>query len=139
MGIECCKIMEFKKISDTRGNLTPIEGQMDLPFSIKRAYYLYDVPSGSSRAGHAHKQLEQVLIAISGSLDIVVNDGKYEQRFHLNKPNIGLYMPKLIWRELENFSSNAVCLVLASQHYDESDYYRDYDSFYRDLYKKNCV
>lgn len=139
MGIECCKIMEFKKISDTRGNLTPIEGTMDLPFSIKRAYYLYDVPSGSSRAGHAHKQLEQVLIAISGSLDIIVNDGKYEQRFHLNQPNFGLYMPKLIWRELENFSSNAVCLVLASQHYDESDYYRDYDSFHQDLFKKNCI
>lgn len=139
MGIESCKIMEFKKISDTRGNLTPIEGQMDLPFSIKRAYYLYDVPSGSSRAGHAHKQLEQVLIAISGSLDIIVNDGKYEQRFHLDKPHMGLYMPRLIWRELENFSANAVCLVLASQHYDESDYYRDYDSFYRDLYQKNCV
>jgi len=129
MSIEYCKLIHFKKIEDPRGSLTPIEANQDIPFCIKRAYYLYDVPSGTSRAGHAHKGLEQILLAVSGSFDVVVKDGKNSHRYHLNRPNIGLYLPNMVWRELDNFSAGAVCFVLASQHYDESDYYRDYESY----------
>lgn len=129
MGIENCKLFEFKKFADQRGNLTAIEGEQDIPFSIKRAYYLYNVPTGAARAGHAHKALEQIVIAISGSFDIYVKDGKSTKHYHLNQPNIGLYLPNQVWRELDNFSTDAVCFVLASQHYDEEDYYRDYKTF----------
>jgi len=129
MSIEYCKLIHFKKIEDPRGSLTPIEANQDIPFSIKRAYYLYDVPSGTSRAGHAHKALEQIVLAVSGSFDVIVKDGKSSHTYHLNRPNIGLYLPNMVWREVDNFSAGAVCFVLASQHYDESDYYRDYESY----------
>jgi hypothetical protein len=129
MSINHCKLIHFNKIEDPRGSLTAIEAGHDIPFAIKRAYYLYDVPSGAVRAGHAHKALEQILLPTSGSFDVEVDDGKNKQRYHLNRPYIGLYLPNMVWRVLDNFSSGAVCFVLASQHYDESDYYRDYDSF----------
>lgn len=129
MSIANCKLIQFKKIEDPRGSLTPIEGGKDIPFDIKRGYYLYDVPSGAARAGHAHKALEQIVLPLSGSFDVIVKDGKSSHRYHLNRPNIGLYLPNMVWRELDNFSAGAVCFVLASQYYDESDYYRDYESY----------
>jgi dTDP-4-dehydrorhamnose 3,5-epimerase-like enzyme len=129
MSINNCKLIHFKRIEDPRGSLTPIEVGNDIPFDVKRAYYLYDVPADAVRAGHAHKALEQIIIATSGSFDVLVDDGKNSHRYHLNRPYIGLYMPNMVWRVLDNFSSGAVCFVLASQHYDESDYYRDYNQF----------
>ena len=134
MGLEDCRIINFKKITDPRGNLTPIDGGKDIPFDIQRVYYLYDVPGGAFRAGHAHKQLEQVIIAMSGSFDVLVKDGLNSVRHHLNRSYYGLYMPKMVWREVDNFSSGSVCLVLASRHYDEGDYYRDFDQFTKALH-----
>lgn len=139
MSINNCKLIHFNKIEDPRGSLTPIEGGKDVPFSIKRAYYLYDVPSGSSRAGHAHKALEQIVLAISGSFDVLVKDGNSDKRYHLNRPYIGLYLPNMVWREVDNFSAGAVCFVLASEHYDESDYYRDYESYLNAFKTKHSV
>ncbi len=124
-----CYIVNLKKITDPRGNLTFIEGTRDVPFEIKRVYYLYDVPGGSIRGGHAHKHLQQLIVAMSGSFDVTVDDGKTKSKFHLNRSYYGLYVPNLVWREIDNFSSGSVCLVLASEFYDEDDYYRDYDSF----------
>ncbi|MGC9977154.1 MAG: FdtA/QdtA family cupin domain-containing protein [Syntrophales bacterium] len=120
-------------MTDPRGNLTFIENEKHIPFQIKRVYYLYDVPGGESRAGHAHKNLHQLLIAASGSFDVIVYDGKDNKRFHLNRSYYGLYVPPLIWREIDNFSSGSVCLTLASTPYDENDYLRDYDSFIKYL------
>jgi len=124
-----CKIVELPKISDPRGNLTFIEGDAHVPFSIKRVYYLYDVPGGAERGGHAHKGLAQLIIAMSGSFDVVLDDGTEKRRFHLNRSYYGLYVCPMIWRELDNFSSGSVCLVLASNKYTEDDYFRDYDSY----------
>lgn len=124
-----CRMIDFPKISDPRGNLTFVEGSHHIPFDIKRVYYLYDVPGGAERGGHAHKDLQQVIIAMSGSFDVVVNDGQNEQRFHLNRSYYGLYLPTMVWRELDNFSSGSVCMVLASERYDEADYYREYTEF----------
>ncbi|OHB70527.1 MAG: hypothetical protein A2W17_06635 [Planctomycetes bacterium RBG_16_41_13] len=129
MSIGECKIIEFPKITDSRGNLSFIEGNRHVPFDIKRIYYLYDVPGGATRAGHAHKMLEQVIIAISGSFDIVLDDGFSKNRFHLNRSYYGLYISSMVWREIDNFSSGSVCLVLASTFYDEADYYRNYSDF----------
>lgn len=129
MGVNDCKIIELPKIYDPRGNLTFIEGGQHIPFDIKRVYYLYDVPGGAERGGHAHKELQQLIIAISGSFDVLLKDGKAEKRFHLNRSYYGLLVNSMIWRELDNFSSGAVCMVLASNLYDESDYYRNYDEF----------
>lgn len=129
MAIEDCKIMSFKKITDPRGNLTVIEGGQDIPFEIKRVYYLYDVPGGAFRAGHAHKNLQQLIIAMSGSFDVLVKDGLNSVRHHLNRSYLGLYLPSMLWREVDNFSSGAVCLVLASDHFDENDYYRDFNEY----------
>jgi uncharacterized RmlC-like cupin family protein len=117
------------RITEPRGNLTFIEGRRHIPFSIERVYYLYDVPGGAHRGGHAHKKLEQVIIALSGSFDVLLDDGHKKMRFHLDRSYIGLYVCPMIWRELGNFSSGSVCMVLASDPYDETDYYRDYDSF----------
>ncbi|MFV5684498.1 sugar 3,4-ketoisomerase [Flavobacterium sp. GB2R13] len=122
------QLIEIPKICDSRGNLSVIEGDT-LPFVSKRVYYLYDVPSGSERGGHAHKEQQELLIAVSGSFDVVLKDGSFEKIITLNKPNIGLLIPTGIWRELENFSSGSVCLVLASDEFDEEDYIRDYRSF----------
>ncbi len=127
--LEDCRIIELPKIHDRRGNLTFIEENKHIPFEIKRVYYLYDVPGGESRGGHAHKQLQQFIIAASGSFDVILDDGFNRKRFHLNRSYYGLYVPTMIWRELDNFSTGAVCLVLASEYYDESDYIRDYQEF----------
>ena len=124
-------MIELPRIQDARGNLTFIEGGRHIPFEVKRVYYLYDVPGGATRAGHAHKTLQQFLIAMSGSFDVTVDDGRRKKRFHLNRSYYGLYLPPLIWREIDNFSSGSVCLVLASDFYAEADYYRDYSDFLR--------
>lgn len=127
--IDRCCILELPKISDPRGNLTFIEANRHIPFEIPRVYYLYDVPGGAERGGHAHKALHEFIIAISGSFDVVLDDGSHKKRFHLNRSYFGLYICPMIWRELDNFSSGAVCMVLASDFYDESDYLRDYDAY----------
>ena len=124
-----CKIIDLPKHEDPRGNLSVIEGGVHIPFDIKRVYYLYDVPGGSSRAGHGHKELQQLIIAMSGSFDVIVDDGFERKKFHLNRSYYGLYIPKMMWREVENFSSGGVCLVLASTIYEQEDYYHNYDEF----------
>lgn len=131
MSVEDCKIVDLPKIVDSRGNLTFIEGGNHVPFEIQRVYYLYDVPGGAERGGHAHKELHQLIIAMSGSFDVVIDDGKDKKRIHLNRSYNGLYVCPMIWRELDNFSSGSVCMVLASNKYDESDYFRDYPEFMR--------
>lgn len=127
--ITLCKIINFPVVTDYRGNLTFIEENRHVPFEIKRVYYLYDVPTGAVRGGHAHIKLEQVIIAISGSFEIIIDDGYTRKSVFLNRPHYGLYIPPGIWRELVNFSSNSVALVLASLPYDEKDYIRDYEKF----------
>ncbi|MBS0506260.1 MAG: WxcM-like domain-containing protein [Proteobacteria bacterium] len=127
--IDTCQMVELPKISDPRGNLTFIESQRHIPFGIKRVYYLYDVPQGSERGGHAHRALHQLLIAVTGSFDVHLDDGRQKKIVHLNRSFQGLYVCPMIWREIDNFSSGAVCMVLASAYYDESDYYRDYSEF----------
>lgn len=129
MNIDLCKIIELPKINDPRGNLTFIEANRHIPFDIKRVYYLYDVPGGSERGGHAHKELHQFIIAMSGSFDVVLDDGEKKKRVHLNRSYNGLYVCPMIWRELDNFSSGSVCMVLASNKYDEDDYYRVYGDY----------
>jgi len=129
MNLNSCKKIELPKISDPRGNLTFIEGGHHVPFEIKRVYYLYDVPGGATRAGHSHKSLEQFMIAMSGSFDVELDDGRTRKKYHLNRSNYGLYIPRMIWREIDNFSSGSVCMVLASDLFDERDYYRDYQEF----------
>ncbi len=123
------ELVDLPRISDPRGNLTFIEGGQHIPFDIKRAYYLYDVPGGAERGGHAHLGLQQLIIAMSGSFDVVLDDGHRKERIHLNRSYTGLRVVPMIWRELDNFSSGSVCLVLASNVYEESDYIRDYDKF----------
>jgi dTDP-4-dehydrorhamnose 3,5-epimerase-like enzyme len=122
------KIISLPKIEDRRGNLSVIENDT-IPFEIKRVYYVYDIPSGVERGGHAHKNLRQFLVALAGSFDVIVNDGEKESTVTLNKPNVGLLINPGIWRELKNFSSGAVCLVVASEVYIEEDYIRDFDEF----------
>lgn len=128
-----CRLIDLPKISDPRGNLTFIEGNHHVPFEIKRVYYTYDVPGGSDRGAHAHKRLHQLIIAMSGSFDVVLDDGFEKKRFHLNRSYFGLYVCPMMWRELDNFSSGSVCLVLASEIYDPADYYRDYALFLQDV------
>lgn len=122
------QILNIPKIHDTRGNLSVIEGDV-IPFNMKRVYYLYDVPSGAERGGHSHKVQQEFLVALSGSFDVVLTDGQDKKTVTLNKPNEGLLIPNGIWRELENFSSGSVCLVIASDIFEEADYIRDYQSF----------
>ena len=131
MTVDKCQIVELPRIQDPRGNLTFIEANSHIPFYIKRVYYLYDVPGGAERGGHAHKGLQQLIIAMSGSFDVILDDGKAKKRIHLNRSYSGLYVCPMIWRELDNFSSGSVCMVLASSRYDEDDYYRDYAEFMR--------
>lgn len=131
---ECCRI-DLPKIVDPRGNLTFIESNRHIPFAFKRMFYLYDVPGGADRGGHALKVCHQFLIAMSGSFDVVIDDGKDKGRIHLNRSYNGLYLPPLIWREMDNFSSGSVCVVLASEPYSESDYYRDYNAYLNALPK----
>ncbi len=129
MALSDCTLIDLPKISDPRGNLSFIEGGKHIPFEIKRVYYLYDVPGGSDRGSHAHKNLHQFIVAMSGSFDVVLDDGKETKRFHLNRSYYGLYVCPMMWRYLDNFSSGAVCMVLASSHYDEADYIRNYPDF----------
>ena len=129
MALFNCHVIEIPKIADARGNLSFIEGGVHIPFDIKRVYYLYDVPGGSYRGSHAHKNLHQFVVAISGSFDIVLDDGKDKKRFHLNRSYSGLYVCPMMWRDLDNFSSGSVCMVLASARYDETDYIRNHEEF----------
>ncbi|HUP59850.1 MAG TPA: FdtA/QdtA family cupin domain-containing protein [Thermoanaerobaculia bacterium] len=133
MPLSDCKVIELPRIQDARGNLTFIEGARHVAFDIARVYYLYDVPGGSARGGHAHRALHQLVIAMSGSFDVHLDDGRERSTFHLNRSYFGLYICPMIWREIDNFSSGSVCMVLASNYYDEADYYRDYDQFVADL------
>jgi dTDP-4-dehydrorhamnose 3,5-epimerase-like enzyme len=130
--IEDCTIVELPKINDPRGNLTFVESNRHIPFGIQRVYYLYDVPGGAERGGHAHKALHQLIVAMSGSFDIHLDDGYAKKTVHMNRSYCGLYVCPMIWREIDNFSSGAVCMVLASAYYDELDYYRDYGQFISD-------
>jgi hypothetical protein len=134
--LENCKIIDLPRIHDPRGNLTFVEGSRHIPFDIRRVYYLYDVPGGSERGGHAHKALHQFIIAMSGSFDIHLDDGRSKKTIHMNRSYYGLYLCPMIWREIDNFSSGAVCMVLASDYYDESDYYRDHALFLEDVLGK---
>lgn len=129
MSLNECRIIDLPKIQDPRGNLTFVESDFHIPFEIKRVYYLYDVPGGAERGGHAHKALNQLIIAMSGSFDVVLDDGTQKKRYHLNRSYHGLYVCPMIWRELDNFSSGSVCMVIASNRYDEDDYFRDYTNF----------
>ena len=126
------KILPIPKIQDVRGNLSVIEGDV-IPFAMKRVYYLYDVPSGAERGGHSHKVQQEFLVALSGSFTVVLTDGKDKISVTLNKPNEGLWIPNGIWRELENFSSGSVCLVIASDIFEEADYIRDYNAYQKIL------
>lgn len=131
MPISDLKLIELPRINDHRGNLTFIESGRHIPFEIKRTYYLYDVPGGATRAGHGHKALHQLMIAMSGSFDITLDDGFEQKVISLNRSYNGLYIPPMMWRDLDNFSSGAVCMVLASAFYDEEDYFRNYEDFLR--------
>lgn len=127
--IHDCKLIDLRKISDPRGNLTVIEGNGDIPFDIKRVYYLYDVPGGESRGAHAHKALYQLLVAANGSFSVTLGDGKEKVTYNLKRPYYGLLIVPGIWRDLDDFSSGSVCLCLASEHYEAEDYIRDYKEF----------
>ena len=125
-----CSMVELDKHhSDRKGNLTVVENGVTLPFDVKRVYYLYDIPGGESRGSHAHKELEQLIVAASGSFKVTLDDGKVKRTFFLNRPYQGLYVKPGMWRDLEDFSSGAVCMVLASEVYQAEDYIRDYDEF----------
>jgi len=129
MSVDNCKMLDLPRFSDPRGSLTFIENRNHIPFDIKRIYYLYNVPFGFERGDHAHRDLQQLIVAISGNFDVLLDDGKFKKWFHLACPYQGLYVCPMIWRQLTNFSPGAVCLVLASRLFDEKDYYRDYDEF----------
>ena len=125
-----CLSIELQSIQSKRkGTLTPVYNSNTIPFDIKRVYYLYDIPSSSERGGHAHKNLQQLIIAVAGSFDVIINDSKEKKIIRLNRPDVGLYLPPMIWRELKNFSGGSICLVLASDPYDENDYYRDFITY----------
>lgn len=129
MSLDQCRLLQLPKIEDRRGNLTFIEANHHVPFAIERVYYLYDVPGGAERGGHAHRNLHQFLVAMSGSFDVKIDDGARKTTYHLNRSYYGLYLCPMIWREIDNFSSGAVCMVLASAPYTVDDYLRDYDEF----------
>ncbi|MDQ3935581.1 MAG: FdtA/QdtA family cupin domain-containing protein [Actinomycetota bacterium] len=128
-GVEDCRLIEFPKVHDPRGNLTFVEGGRHVPFAIRRAYWIYGVPGGEKRGGHAYRELHEVVIALSGSFEVHLDDGSRRNTYLLNRGYVGLYVPNMIWRELESFSTNAVCLILASEPYAESDYVRDLGDF----------
>ena len=128
-GLDDVKILQLPKILDARGNLSFLESRKHVPFAIKRVYWIYDVPGGEIRGSHAFKEQKEVLISLSGSFDVVLNDGIEEKRYCLNRSYFGLYVPNMIWRTLENFSTNSFCMVLSSSSFDENDYIRDYDLF----------
>lgn len=126
--IDECRLVDLPVVHNPQGNLTFIEAERHIPFEIARVYYLYDVPEGAARGGHAHRELEQLIVPI-GSFDVIVDDGRERRRISLDQPSVGLLIPRMIWRELENFAAGAFCVVLASAYYDEADYYRDYGEF----------
>ena len=128
--------IEFPVIHDQRGNLSFVEQGEHIPFDIERVYYLYDVPGGAERGGHAHYDLEQVVIAMSGSFDLILDDGREKKRIHLNRSNYGIYVKDMVWREMDNFSSGSVCMVLASNKYSAEDYIRDYEQFLMEVKKR---
>lgn len=130
-----CTLLQLPRIATPGGNITAVNNSVEIPFDVQRVYYLYDVPGGESRGGHAHKALHQVIIAASGSFDLIIDDGRIKRTFHLARPYMGLYVPPGLWRELDNFSSGSICLVLASAEYEELDYIRDYLLF-KSEYKK---
>ena len=138
--IHDCKLIDLPKISTRKGAITPICGDDHVPFQINRLYYLYDVPGGECRGGHAHLALQQLIVSVMGAFDVILDDGYERKKIHLDRAYYGLYVPTMIWRELENFSSGGICLVLASAPYDEKDYIRDYQE-YLQLVKANadCV
>jgi hypothetical protein len=125
------EIIQLPKFLDDRGNLSVIENQKNIPFNIERTYWIYDVPGGEKRGGHAYTNANEFIVAISGSFDVVLNDGEKEMRFHLNRSYYGLYVPKMIWRELENFSTNSLALILSDHKYTKTDYIREFDDFTR--------
>lgn len=127
------KIINLPKILDRRGNLSFIEGSNHVPFAIARTYWIYDVPGGEVRGGHAYRENEELVVALSGSFDVVLHDGVREHRFHLNRSYFGVYIPKMMWRTLENFSTNSLALVLSSTAYDVDDYIRDFDQFRKEV------
>lgn len=129
MTLDLCHVVNLPKVQDPRGNLTFIEAGNHIPFDIKRVYYLYDVPGGAERGAHGHRALRQLIIAMSGSFDVVLDDGAHKKRFHMNRSYFGLYVAPMMWRDITNFSSGAVCMVLASEVYSEDDYFRNYDDF----------
>lgn len=131
MSLEDCRIIELPKIHDPHGSLTFVENSSQIPFEMQRVYYVYDVPGGAERGGHAHKDLHQFIVAMSGSFDITLDDGKNKRKFHLARSYYGLYICPMIWREIDNFSSGSVLMCLASNKYSEEDYYREYDDFMR--------
>jgi hypothetical protein len=131
VGAEACRIIDLPKVADPRGNLTFVESNVHVPFDIRRVFYLYDVPGGERRAGHALKTCEQFLVAMSGSFDVVLDDGRDKKRLHLNRSYFGLYIPPMVWREIDDFSSGSVCMALASDFFSEDDYIRYYDEFMR--------
>jgi WxcM-like, C-terminal len=124
-----CSIIELNQIHNRSGNITSIENRINIPFDVRRIYYLYDVPGGAERGGHAHRDLQQLIVAASGCFDVVLDDGKNKKVVELNRPYYGLYVIPGIWRELINFSSGAICLVMASQKYEKEDYIREYNNF----------
>ena len=124
-----CTTITLPKNHQLNGNLTVVNNNLEVPFDINRVYYLYDVPGGLSRGGHAHKDLQQLIIALSGSFDLILDDGKVKRTFNLSRPNSGVYVPSGLWRELDNFSRGSICMVLASHEYDENDYFRNYENF----------
>jgi dTDP-4-dehydrorhamnose 3,5-epimerase-like enzyme len=127
--IDDCRLVSLPKIADPRGNLTPIEEERQMPFRIRRVYWIYDVPGGETRGGHAYRRLEELVVAVSGSCDFVVDDGQRRKVVTLNRAFQALYVPPLIWRSIESFSTSAACLILASLTYDPADYIRDYDAY----------
>ncbi|MEM9864753.1 MAG: FdtA/QdtA family cupin domain-containing protein [Myxococcota bacterium] len=129
--VHACRSVELPKVSDPRGNLTFAEGNREVPFAIERVYYLYDVPGGAERGGHAHKALHQLIVPLAGSFDVHLDDTEVQRTFRMNRPFVGLYVCPMIWRTLDNFSSGSVCLVLASNRYSEDDYYREFADFRR--------
>lgn len=124
-----CQIVDISKINNEAGNITVVENGSNIPFDVKRVYYLYDVPGGETRGGHAHYELEQYIIAASGSFDVIIDDGKNRKKINLNRPNIAIHIVPGLWRELDNFSSGSICMVLASNFFDNDDYIRDYNKF----------
>jgi hypothetical protein len=135
--VHSCNVVELTKIHNTAGNITIVQNGEHLPFDVKRVYYIYNIPSGSERGGHAHKELFQLIIAASGSFDVILDDGRRKKIIQLNRPSFGLLVVPGIWREIVNFASGAICLVLASKLYDENDYIRDKEEFIRFKFYKN--